>query len=222
MKDDEKIIDMRCSGAEQTAAQEEIREKKSKRFLRSIGWAEMDEISRKKLRKPSFTAKAESAAQAEYLTRLAEEALDAKGKVYAIRDTQKNCVCWGIVTLIVDGREGKKVRSHYEMTVLEAAAGYEDRLASFEKDIIMIIQERMLFTDVQEARINGYIYYPAMPAFWRMPCGNLWFALAFGLMLGTTMNNFALGLAFFAMFLSCGSEERPRVKLSEEAPPEEQ
>ena len=224
MKNDEKNIDMRNIREAQDSmsrqnrcgqTEEKLqREKKHKRFLRSLGIAEMDEISRKKLGSPAFTARADSPAQAERLTALAEEALAAKGKVYVLRDKQKNCICWGIVTIVTDGTEGKKRRGHFELTAMEAAAGYEDRLDAFEKDIIMVIQERMLFTEgIQEAHINGYIYYPAMPSFWRMNGGNLWTAIAFGLLFGYAVDQAALGFAFFAMFLCCGSEERPRVRI---------
>ena len=100
---------------------------------------------------------------------------------------------------------------HYELTALEAADGYADRLASFEKDIIMIIQERMIVTsDAQNARINGYVYYPAMPAFWRMPAGNLWFAIAMGLIFARLADNPAFGFAMFALFICGGREEKPR------------
>ena len=165
----------------------------------------MEQITRRGIHKPLFTARTDNPEQTERLTALAEQAVEAKGMVFAKRDKNKNCVCWVIVTVITDGKVGKKILRHYELTALEAAAGYEDCLPELEKEIIRILKGQLLLTSrVQTAHVSGQVYTAAdaekSTRKVRPGSLNFWIALSAALLIGVSLKNAGLGILYFLIF----------------------
>ena len=205
------IIDMRDCGAdsaEHSDYKEENR-KAAKRIAKEagkiFGEPSVVQISRRKSRKPMFTANADSPEQAERLLTLAEQAFSAKGYVFAKRGKDKNCVCWAIITVIEDGMIGKKVQRHYELTALEAAAGHEDDLPALEEEVIRILRDQMLLSNrVQKAQIGGTVFTQKEVEqdvkTVKLNSPNFWIAVSLALCMGMLTKNFGLAILYYLMF----------------------
>ena len=171
---------------------------------RAMGIVKLDEFGKRKIHKPCFTAAADSETAAE-LVRLAEEALASKGKVFAKKNSKKEYVCWCIVKLVDDGKEGKKKLSRYEATFCGAAAGYEDMLPEFTEDVIMVINHYMTTWDkAQEFHLGGEVLYPDPEKI----CGEnhsaqrFLFALAIGIVFYNLFHEIYMGIIFFLLYYS--------------------
>lgn len=168
-----------------------------------FGMKGLDEIGKKKINTPQFTALAGD--RAETLKKLAEHALETKGKVYVLRGEDKNCVCWCIIDLVDDGMEGKKHKYHYEATAVESVEGYEKKMDQFLANVKGMINERMyLYGQASEFHIGDEIITPYKTD--ENP--NLALAVAMGLLFGILFKSYLMGLCFFCLYLSIDTSYR--------------
>ena len=212
MKKTDKIIDMRDSGTRRRKHGKKHQEvnamkenSKKKDLKRAIGIYPLDRIKKKQLQKPSFTALADSREQADRLNTLAEQALESHGLIYVRRDKEKNCTCWAVVHVVEDGREGKRVRRHYEIRFLAAAAGHEAELEQFEQDVIIVLRDRMMVDDrAQELIHKGKIYGPDCAVKFGKHAW-FWYVPLLTVIISILTHDTSTALIFLLLFLSMDS-----------------
>lgn len=182
-----------------------------RKLYRLFGAVEMDEMSKRSIRKPRFTAMTEGVIYPNELVSMAEEALASKGKVYAKKNDSGDYVCWAVIKLVQDGSVGKKKISHYEAVFTGAAKGYEHLYEEFIDNVKMLINEYMaIFGKAQKFYLDGEEILPDETKIFgkENSTQRLIFGIAMGVLMGMAMHNFGLGICYFLIFSSIGSGEK--------------
>lgn len=158
-----------------------------------------DSYGKKKIHTEGFTALAGSKEKADELVRLAEHALETKGKVCVLKNKQKQCICWCIIDLVEDGMEGKKKICHYETVLLEAVPGHEEKMDQFKEGVKGMMNENMAYLDTaKEFHIDDEIITPYKIS--ENP--NFAIAISMGLVFGLLFQSYLMGICFFMIYLS--------------------